>query len=109
MSCPAKPQGFWRNWHASYNQWLVRYMYIPLGGTRWRALNVWAIFTFVAVWHDLEWRLLGWAWIMALFMAPEMVSGRLLYERMTSRPDACVLMYVHVYIKLCLAAIAVHG
>jgi D-alanyl-lipoteichoic acid acyltransferase DltB (MBOAT superfamily) len=49
-------------------------MYIPLGGARWRAANVWPIFSFVALWHDLEWRLLGWAWIMALFMAPEMVA-----------------------------------
>lgn len=63
--------GFWRNWHASYNQWLVRYMYIPLGGSKWRLLNVWVIFTFVAIWHDLEVKLLGWAWLMALFIAPE--------------------------------------
>jgi D-alanyl-lipoteichoic acid acyltransferase DltB (MBOAT superfamily) len=64
--------GFWRNWHASYNQWLVRYMYIPLGGGAWRAANVWVIFTFVAVWHDLELRLLGWAWLMALLFTPEL-------------------------------------
>eukprot|EP00879_Flechtneria_rotunda_P009496 GHRR01009939.1.p1 GENE.GHRR01009939.1~~GHRR01009939.1.p1 ORF type:complete len:537 (+),score=91.15 GHRR01009939.1:293-1903(+) len=63
--------GFWKNWHASYNQWLVRYMYIPLGGARWRLLNVWVIFTFVAIWHDLEIKLLGWAWLMCLFIAPE--------------------------------------
>ena len=48
-------------------------MYVPLGGSKWRAVNVWVIFTFVAIWHDLELRLLGWAWIMALAMAPEMV------------------------------------
>ncbi|KAG2447569.1 hypothetical protein HYH02_007492 [Chlamydomonas schloesseri] len=65
-------EGFWRSWHASYNRWLVRYMYVPLGGARWRAANVWAIFTFVALWHDLEWRLLGWAWMMAAAIAPEM-------------------------------------
>eukprot|EP00877_Chromochloris_zofingiensis_P001841 jgi/Chrzof1/11658/Cz06g04030.t1 len=65
--------GFWKNWHASYNQWLVRYMYIPLGGAGWRLLNVWPIFTFVAVWHDLEWRLMSWAWLMALLVAPEML------------------------------------
>ena len=23
---------FWRSWHASFNQWLVRYLYVPLGG-----------------------------------------------------------------------------
>eukprot|EP00775_Hariotina_reticulata_P014162 gene14162-14303_t len=65
--------GFWKNWHASYNQWLVRYMYIPLGGASWRLLNVWVIFTFVAIWHDLEIKLLGWAWLMALFVTPEMM------------------------------------
>jgi D-alanyl-lipoteichoic acid acyltransferase DltB (MBOAT superfamily) len=63
--------GFWRNWHASYNLWLVRYLYVPLGGSAWRLLNVWPIFTFVAVWHDLEWKLLGWAWLCALLFAPE--------------------------------------
>lgn len=48
-------------------------MYIPLGGATWRALNVWLIFTFVAVWHDLELRLLGWAWLMALLFTPELL------------------------------------
>ncbi|GIL45301.1 hypothetical protein Vafri_2572 [Volvox africanus] len=67
-------EGFWRSWHASYNRWLVRYMYVPMGGSRWRAANVWVIFTFVALWHDLEWRLLGWAWLMAAAIAPEMVA-----------------------------------
>lgn len=75
LSPTANRQGFWRSWHASYNRWLVRYMYVPLGGAAWRAANVWLIFSFVALWHDLEWRLLGWAWIMAAAMAPELVGG----------------------------------
>ncbi|GMH33432.1 hypothetical protein BSKO_01266 [Bryopsis sp. KO-2023] len=65
-------EGFWKNWHASYNLWLVRYIYLPLGGSKMRLLNVWCVFTFVALWHDLEWKLLGWAWMMAAFIAPEM-------------------------------------
>lgn len=80
-------ESFWKNWHASFNKWLVRYMffsfswtlvsvifaicycstgqclliffiryvYIPLGGSQKKLLNVWVVFTFVAVWHDLEW------------------------------------------------------
>jgi hypothetical protein len=63
--------GFWQNWHASYNRWLVRYMYIPLGGSKSRILNVWPIFSFVAIWHDLEIKMLLWAWLMALLIAPE--------------------------------------
>ena len=77
-------ESFWKNWHASFNKWLVRYtffdtlypsyfcnllfchvtlcnhifiryVYIPLGGSQKKLLNVWVVFTFVAVWHDLEW------------------------------------------------------
>mgnify|MGYP001810695322 CR=1 FL=1 len=50
-------QGFWRGWHSSYNQWLVRYMYVPLGGSTRRVWIIWPIFFFVALWHDLEVRL----------------------------------------------------
>lgn len=71
-------ESFWKGWHASYNRWLVRYMYIPLGGARWRALNVWPIFTFVALWHDLEWKLVWWAWITCLLCVPELAAKALL-------------------------------
>ncbi|KAJ4832750.1 hypothetical protein Tsubulata_050739 [Turnera subulata] len=53
---------------------MTRYMYIPLGGSRRKLLNVWVIFTFVAIWHDLEWKLLSWAWLTCLFFIPEMVA-----------------------------------
>ncbi|GAV78016.1 MBOAT domain-containing protein/gag_pre-integrs domain-containing protein [Cephalotus follicularis] len=66
-------ESFWKNWHASFNKWLVRYMYIPLGGSLRKLLNIWVIFTFVAIWHDLEWKLLSWAWLTCLFFIPEMI------------------------------------
>ncbi|RVW91469.1 putative membrane-bound O-acyltransferase C24H6.01c [Vitis vinifera] len=66
-------ESFWKNWHASFNKWLVRYMYIPLGGSQRKLLNIWVIFTFVAIWHDLEWKLLSWAWLTCLFFVPEMI------------------------------------
>lgn len=67
-------EGFWKGWHASYNRWLVRYLYIPLGGTKWRAINMWIIFTFVALWHDFEWKLLSWAWVTCLLGLPELLA-----------------------------------
>ncbi|KAJ2161399.1 glycerol transporter [Coemansia sp. RSA 552] len=64
-------QQFWRDWHCSYNRWLVRYVYIPLGGRTTSPWNTFVIFTFVALWHDLTLRLLQWAWIIALMFIPE--------------------------------------
>eukprot|EP01064_Diplonema_japonicum_P032664 TRINITY_DN6193_c3_g1_i1.p1 TRINITY_DN6193_c3_g1~~TRINITY_DN6193_c3_g1_i1.p1 ORF type:complete len:536 (+),score=80.42 TRINITY_DN6193_c3_g1_i1:46-1608(+) len=63
--------GFWRNWHRSFNKWLVRYMYIPMGGAKTQAFNVFPIFLFVAFWHDLELNLLKWGLLMAVFIIPE--------------------------------------
>lgn len=68
--------GFWKGWHSSYNRWIVKYVYIPLGGTEKAHFNIWLIFLFVALWHDLEWRLLSWAWLICLAFLPEIVLKR---------------------------------
>ncbi|KAI0833813.1 MBOAT-domain-containing protein [Trametes gibbosa] len=70
--------GFWRAWHRSYNLWITRYIYIPLGGTRNRLFTVVLIFTFVALWHDLSFRLLAWGWLVSLFIVPEVAARFLL-------------------------------
>lgn len=70
--------GFWRGWHKSFNQWLVRYIYIPLGGKEKKHMNVWAVFGFVAVWHDIEAKLLAWGALNAVFMSVEQLVSVLL-------------------------------
>ncbi|KAI0667916.1 MBOAT-domain-containing protein [Trametes maxima] len=66
--------GFWRAWHRSYNLWITRYIYIPLGGTRNRIVTTVLVFTFVALWHDLSFRLLAWGWLVSLFILPEVAA-----------------------------------
>jgi len=77
---------FWRGWHRSYNRWIIRYIYIPLGGSGgpgthgiWgqvRAIaNMFVVFTFVAMWHDIQLRLLVWGWLITLFVLPEVLAG----------------------------------
>lgn len=72
-------RGFWQGWHRSFNQWLVRYMYVPLGGSRvpiWRQLfNTGVVFGFVAVWHDVKPALLLWGWMFALAFIPELSAA----------------------------------
>ena len=72
------PLGFWRSWHRSYNLWIVRYLYVPLGGTHRLVATSVLIFTFVALWHDLSPRLLAWGWLAALFILPEVMARRAL-------------------------------
>jgi D-alanyl-lipoteichoic acid acyltransferase DltB (MBOAT superfamily) len=66
-------EGFWRAWHRSFNVWLTRYIYIPLGGSKYKIYNIWIVFNFVALWHDLQLNLLLWGWFICLFFVPEIM------------------------------------
>ncbi|SCU93296.1 LADA_0G02322g1_1 [Lachancea dasiensis] len=65
---------FWRAWHRSFNKWVVRYIYVPLGGSSHRILSSLAVFSFVAIWHDIELKLLLWGWLIVLFLLPEIFA-----------------------------------
>ncbi|CAG7975253.1 unnamed protein product [Penicillium olsonii] len=103
---------FWRAWHRSYNRWIVRYIYVPLGGgggghqapgtprpasppksgfmSKFLQIrNFLMVFTFVALWHDINLRLLMWGWLVTLFVLPEVLGGMMFpAHRWRSRPTA---------------------
>lgn len=98
---------FWRGWHRSLNRWVVRYLYVPLGGGEGpsksgtktpvsrlvararRITNVLAVFTFMALWHDINLRLLMWGWLITLFVLPEVIATLLFPpQKWKSRPTA---------------------
>jgi len=76
--------GFWRSWHRSYNLWLIRYLYVPLGGTSNTIIKAilpkLVVFTFVALWHEVAIRLLVWGWLISLFLLPELIATWVLPE-----------------------------
>lgn len=42
------------------------------------------VFTFVALWHDLSFRLLTWGWLVSLFILPELVASKMVPESKVS-------------------------
>ena len=64
-------EDFWRSWHRGFNLWNIRYIFVPLGGSKYKKYNIWVVFTFVAIWHDIEWNLVIWAWGICLALIPE--------------------------------------
>lgn len=83
---------FWRGWHRSFNRWIIRYLYIPLGGSggfgspgpqgKAKAVaNLLVVFTFVALWHDINLTLLMWSWLITLFVLPEALAEFLFPRR----------------------------
>lgn len=69
---------FWKGFHCSFNQWLVRYLYIPLGGSKnglgRKIFAASSCFVFVAAWHDLELRFLVWGFAFSFVVALETLA-----------------------------------
>jgi len=54
---------------------------VPLGGSKYVIPNTLLVFSFVALWHDLSFRLLAWGWLISLFVVPELLASYLLPYR----------------------------
>ena len=67
---------FWRGWHASFNQWILRYMYLPLQGRKSQQYTLWLVFLFVALWHDFDVHLVLWGLLNAFFYLLESSAGK---------------------------------
>ncbi|GMM42643.1 hypothetical protein FOG50_03656 [Hanseniaspora uvarum] len=78
---------FWRSWHRSFNKWVIRYIYIPLGGSKNRLLASLCVFSFVAIWHDIELKLLLWGWMIVLFLIPEIFLSSFTYKLLGHKPQ----------------------
>lgn len=80
---------FWRGWHRSYYRWLLRYIYIPLGGSSFSTVRdavrsivtYLVVFTFVALWHDIKLNMVIWSWLIVAFFLPEIAAGLLFPKR----------------------------
>ncbi|KAL6939441.1 hypothetical protein ACO0RG_003279 [Hanseniaspora osmophila] len=76
---------FWRAWHRSFNKWVIRYIYVPMGGSNHRILSSLCVFTFVAIWHDIELKLLLWGWLVVLFLLPEIFASQFFSKYKTQK------------------------
>lgn len=55
---------FWKRWHITLNQFFVKYVYIPLGGSKKgnfrKELNVLIVFLLSGLWHGAAWTFVLW-------------------------------------------------
>lgn len=95
---------FWRAWHRSFNKWIVRYVYIPLGGQkRHPIINSLIVFSFVAIWHDIQLRLLIWGWLVVLFVLPEILATTAFPAKTVSINTLFLLIFSYDYVVMCVS------
>ncbi|MDF1748244.1 MAG: hypothetical protein P1V34_05145 [Alphaproteobacteria bacterium] len=68
------PREFWQRWHVTLSQWILNYLYLPLGGNKgpWaRAFAVLLITMGLAgLWHGANWTFIIWGlgWGLVVFL-----------------------------------------
>ena len=63
---------FWRRWHMSLSRFFRDYIYIPLGGNRYRQLrNIMAVWLLTGLWHGASWNFIIWGLFYGVFLLIE--------------------------------------
>ena len=95
---------FWKGWHSSFNIWIIKYIYIPLGGSKKsltiQIFNTMIVFLFVALWHDLDWRVFHWAILVSLVFVPELLGGIIYRKYHPSKPIVIIAGSLNVFLLM---------
>ena len=63
---------FWRRWHISLSSFFRDYVYIPLGGNRFRPVrNIIIVWLLTGLWHGASWNFVLWGLYYFVFLAIE--------------------------------------
>ncbi len=66
---------FWKRWHITLGNFIMNYLYIPLGGNRKGQgrmyLNLWLCFLLSGLWHGASWNFVLWGAFHGLFICAD--------------------------------------
>ena len=72
---------FWKRWHMTLGNFIMHYLYIPLGGNRKGRgrmyLNLWLCFLLSGLWHGASWNFVLWGAFHGFFICiDKLLSGK---------------------------------
>lgn len=70
-------QGFWKELHRSMYLWLLQYLYLPMGGNNNQARNVFLVFGFFILTHNISLDFLKWGLFTAILIVIERFTTNL--------------------------------
>lgn len=63
---------FFRRWHISLGKWFKDYLYIPLGGNRYKlSRNILIVWILTGLWHGASWNFIVWGLYCGVFILIE--------------------------------------
>lgn len=82
---------FWRRWHISLSTFFRDYVYIPLGGNRYRPIrNLFIVWFLTGMWHGASWNFILWGLFYGIILFIEKTSFK---QWMTKIPRPFCYIY----------------
>ena len=89
---------FWKRWHITLGNFIMNYLYIPLGGNRKGKgrmyFNLWLCFLLSGLWHGASWTFVLWGAFHGLFICADKLFLKGLLKKVGKWPSVILTFLV---------------
>ncbi len=89
---------FWKRWHMTLGNFIMNYLYIPMGGNRKGKgrmyLNLWLCFLLSGLWHGASWTFVLWGAFHGLFICADKLFLKNLLKKAGKWPAVILTFFV---------------
>ncbi|MCR5645402.1 MAG: MBOAT family protein [Bacteroidales bacterium] len=89
---------FWKRWHMTLGNFIMNYLYIPLGGNRKGKgrmyLNLWLCFLLSGLWHGASWNFVLWGAFHGLFICADKLFLKNFLKKIGAVPSILLTFFL---------------
>ena len=89
---------FWKRWHMTLGNFIMNYLYIPLGGNRKGKgrmyLNLWLCFLLSGLWHGASWNFVLWGAFHGLFICADKLFLKNALKKTGTIPSVIITFFL---------------
>ncbi len=98
---------FWKKWHVTLSNWLMDYIYFPLGGSRageWRTyLNLTITMSLGGIWHGADYTFLVWGFYWGIILSLERYLEKTKGYNLTPQVNPFLIVLKAMFINVLIA------
>ena len=89
---------FWKRWHITLGNFIMNYLYIPLGGNRKGKgrmyFNLWLCFLLSGLWHGASWNFVLWGAFHGLFICTDKLFLKNTLKKIGTIPSVIITFFL---------------
>ena len=89
---------FWKRWHMTLGNFIMNYLYIPLGGNRKGKgrmyFNLWLCFLLSGLWHGASWTFVLWGAFHGLFICADKLFHKNALKKTGTIPSVIITFFL---------------